>query len=137
MCWWNCSPNILGGQGCLGGNAIGGEVLLNGGAKESSIDEEFKRDRLGRLEKSIHERGERIAAEVYRFGVEMISGGFKHENQNQIILVFTKIGPVCSGNDRSVSRVVSCNLTCVDPETLVFRAMIAMEIRKFNPLISL
>lgn len=92
MCWWNCSPNILGGQGCLGGNAIGGEVLLNGGAKESSIDEEFKRDRLGRLEKSIHERGERITAEVYRFGVEVISGASSVKIKTKSYLYSPRLG---------------------------------------------
>lgn len=62
--WWDCSTNILRCQGGLGGEAIGGEVFVNGSAKESPIDEKFERDWLGRLKKSIHERRERITAEV-------------------------------------------------------------------------
>lgn len=44
--------------------------------------------------------------------------------EKQNILVFTKIGPVCSGNDRSVSRVINCSLTCVGAETFVSSVMI-------------
>lgn len=61
---WDCSANILRGQGGLGGEAIGGEILLDRSAKKRSIDEKFERDRLWRLKKSIYERRKCVAAEV-------------------------------------------------------------------------
>lgn len=43
------------------------------------------------------------------------------------ILVFTRIGPVFSGNARSASRVVNCNLTCVEAEMSLSEVM--MEVK--------
>lgn len=64
MQWWDCSANIFCCQGRLGREAIGGEVLLDGGAKECPVDEKFKWNGLRKLQKSIHERRECITAEI-------------------------------------------------------------------------
>ncbi len=71
MGWWDCSTNVLRCQGCLGGEAVGGEVFLNGGAKKRSIDQKFKWNGRGGVEKSVHQGGECISAEVWLAGVEM------------------------------------------------------------------
>lgn len=64
MLRWELGADVFDVQGCFGGDAVGGEEVVDGGAQELAVDEEFEGDWGGRFEEGVAEGGEGIAAEV-------------------------------------------------------------------------
>ncbi len=62
--WRHERPDILDLERVLGGDAIVGEVLVDGGPQEGAIDEKLEGHGFGRFEEGVDESGEGISTEI-------------------------------------------------------------------------
>ena len=141
MLWRELCADVFDIQGCFGGDAVFGEEVIDGGAEELAVDEEFEGNRGRGVEESVAESGESVAAESWRVVVSIrvtseadecrfswlttsaavassliasqcyIVTGANHKEV--FLLVETRIGPGFSGNSSAESLVLSWILTCV------------------------
>jgi len=61
--WRELGADVFDAEGCFGGDAVFGEEVVDGGAEELAVDEEFEGDRGRGVEESVAEGGEGVAAE--------------------------------------------------------------------------
>lgn len=61
------AANILEGESRFGGEAVGGEVVFDGGAEEGAVGEEIEGDGRGSVEHrlGVEDTGEAIALDVW------------------------------------------------------------------------
>ena len=60
--WWELCAEVFDVESCFGGDAVFGEEVIDGGAQELPVNEEFEGDWGGGVEEGVAEGGEGIAA---------------------------------------------------------------------------